>query len=242
MYKRKRMGTAVGVCICAALMFGTATAFAAGQAETGAMSGGPGEIKTHDEKKMQDQFQNTDQLLLVKGTVGCEADISYYVHMQNGWQHMWTEPGYVGSKGITEDKKEGDKATPAGVYSFDLAFGLLEDPGSVLPYHQIVQGDIWVDDPASAYYNRLVNTSSVSKDWVSGENLIQASPYYNYALNLTYNADCVPGEGSAIFLHCFMDSSYKGSSGCICLPQERMEELIKNVTSDTKIVIVGSDG
>mgnify|MGYP000255464886 CR=1 FL=1 len=26
MYKRKRMGTAVGVCICAALMFGTATA------------------------------------------------------------------------------------------------------------------------------------------------------------------------------------------------------------------------
>lgn len=45
MYKRKRMGTAVGVCICAALMFGTATAFAAGQAETGAMSGGPGEIK-----------------------------------------------------------------------------------------------------------------------------------------------------------------------------------------------------
>ena len=218
MYKRKRMGTAVGVCICAALMFGTATAFAAGQAETGVMSGGPGEIKTHDEKKTQDQFQNTDQLILVKGTVGCEADISYYVHMQNGWQHMWTEPGYVGSKGITEDT------------------------GSVLPYHQIVQGDIWVDDPASAYYNRLVNTSSVSKDWVSGENLIQASPYYNYALNLTYNADCVPGEGSAIFLHCFMDSSYKGSSGCICLPQERMEELIKNVTSDTKIVIVGSDG
>ena len=53
MYKRKRMGTAVGVCICAALMFGTATAFAAGQAETGSMSGGPGEIKTHDEKKKQ---------------------------------------------------------------------------------------------------------------------------------------------------------------------------------------------
>ena len=88
MYKRKRMGTAVGVCICAALMFGTATAFAAGQAETGAMSGGPGEIKTHDEKKTQDQFQNTDQLILVKGTVGCEADISYYVHMPVSYTHL----------------------------------------------------------------------------------------------------------------------------------------------------------
>ena len=242
MYKRKMLRAAVGVCICTAWIFGTATAFAAGQAETVLESGGPGEIKVHDEEKAHNQLEGADQLILVKGTGGCEADISYYVHTQDSWQHMWTEPGYVGSKGITEDKKEGDKATPAGVYSFDLAFGLLEDPGSVLPYHQIVQGDIWVDDPASAYYNRLVNTSSVSKDWVSGENLIQASPYYNYALNLTYNADCVPGEGSAIFLHCFMDSSYKGSSGCICLPQERMEELIKNVTSDTKIVIVGSDG
>ena len=192
-------------------------------------------------RKTQDQFQNTDQLILVKGTVGCEADISYYVHMQNGWQHMWTEPGYVGSKGITEDKRK--EIRPHRLEFTALiwhsAFWRIRE---VCPYHQIVQGDIWVDDPASAYYNRLVNTSSVSKDWVSGENLIQASPYYNYALNLTYNADCVPGEGSAIFLHCFMDSSYKGSSGCICLPQERMEELIKNVTSDTKIVIVGSDG
>lgn len=57
MYKRKRMGTAVGVCICAALMFGTATAFAAGQAETGPKSGGPGEIKTHDEKKRRISFR-----------------------------------------------------------------------------------------------------------------------------------------------------------------------------------------
>ena len=242
MYKRKRMGAALGVCICAAWMFGTVTAFAAGQARTGPEIGGPGEIKTHDEKNIQDQLAGADQLILVKGTAGCEADISCYVHMQDRWQHMWTEPGYVGSKGITENKKEGDKATPAGVYSFDLAFGLLEDPGSVLPYHQIIGGDIWVDDPASAYYNRLVNTSSVSKDWASGENLIQASPYYNYALNLTYNADCVPGEGSAIFLHCFMDSSHKGSSGCICLPQERVKELIKSVTPDTRIVIVGSNG
>ncbi len=242
MYRRRVFQTAAGICICTALMLGTATAFAAGQADTGPEKGGPGEIKTHNEKKTHDQLEGADQLILVRGTVGCEADISYYVYIEDGWQHMWTEPGYVGSRGITEDKKEGDKATPAGVYSFDLAFGLLDDPGSVLPYHRIVQGDVWVDDPASAYYNHLVNTSSVSKDWASGENLIQASPYYNYALNLTYNADCVPGEGSAIFLHCFMDSSHKGSSGCICLPQERMEELIKSVTPDTKIVIVGSDG
>ena len=46
MYKRKMLRAAVGVCICTAWIFGTATAFAAGQAETVLESGGPGEIKS----------------------------------------------------------------------------------------------------------------------------------------------------------------------------------------------------
>ena len=36
-----------------------------------------------------------------------------------------------------------------------------------------------------------------------GENLIKATPYYNYALNLDYNKERTPSAGSAIFLHCF---------------------------------------
>ena len=81
--------------------------------------------------------------------------------------------------GFTDNKKEGDGATPSGGYSFDLAFGLLDDPGSVLPYHKIVKGDFWVDDPASPHYNQLVNDKTTAKDWNSGENLIKATPYYN---------------------------------------------------------------
>ena len=122
MYKRKMLRAAVGVCICTAWIFGTATAFAAGQAEKQFWKAEDlVEIKVHDEEKAHNQLEGADQLILVKGTGGCEADISYYVHTQDSWQHMWTEPGYVGSKGITEDKKEGDKATPTGIYSFNLA-------------------------------------------------------------------------------------------------------------------------
>lgn len=56
-----------------------------------------------------------------------------------------------------------------------------------------------MDDSQSAHYNRLVNTSETAKDWNSAENLATAYTVYNYALALSYNEECVPGQGSAIF-------------------------------------------
>ncbi|MFN8605570.1 MAG: hypothetical protein U0Z74_05910 [Romboutsia timonensis] len=38
--------------------------------------------------------------------------------------------GYVGQNGITNNKKEGDRKTPSGIYGFDIAFGLAENPGT----------------------------------------------------------------------------------------------------------------
>lgn len=206
------------------------TSFAAGRADLNAKKGGPGEVPV------------VDQILAVAGTGDCNADISYYKKENGNWELKWTEKGYVGRNGITDNKKEGDGATPSGTYSFDLAFGLLDDPGSVLPYHKIEEGDFWVDDPASSHYNQLENEKTTAKDWNSGENLIKTSPYYNYALNLNYNKERTPGAGSAIFLHCFKASGYQGSAGCICLPETRMKELLTCVNAGTKIVIAKDAG
>ena len=223
------------------------TSFAAGRADLNAKTGGPGEASVSDSSvstgekpgdiQQDQQMVPVSQILTVAGTGDCNADISYYKKENGNWELKWTEKGYVGRNGITDNKKEGDGATPSGVYSFDLAFGLLDDPGSVLPYHTIVKGDFWVDDPASPHYNQLVNDKTTAKDWNSGENLIKATPYYNYALNLDYNKERTPGAGSAIFLHCFMATSYKGSSGCICLPESRMKELIGSADAGTRIMI-----
>ena len=195
------------------------TSFAAGRADLNAKTGGPGEAFVSDSSvstgekpgdiQQDQQMVPVSQILTVAGTGDCNADISYYKKENGNWELKWTEKGYVGRNGITDNKKEGDGATPSGVYSFDLAFGLLDDPGSVLPYHKIVKGDFWVDDPASPHYNQLVNDKTTAKDWNSGENLIKATPYYNYALNLDYNKERTPGAGSAIFLHCFMEPRIK---------------------------------
>lgn len=181
--------------------------------------------------------KDADQLIVVVGTGGCHADTYYYKKSGDTWNLEWKEASVVGRGGITAQKAEGDGKTPAGTYGFTMAFGLKEDPGSILPYHKIVKGDYWVDDASNPYYNKLVNTSVTPKTWNSAENLMAASPYYNYALALDYNQDCVPGKGSAIFLHCFTASADNGSAGCIRLPEARARELVQSATGQTRIVI-----
>ncbi len=189
-----------------------------------------------------DDTQDTDQLIFVIGTGGCNARVYDYVKDENGeWAQNWSIDGIVGKNGITDDKNEGDGKTPSGVYSFTMAMGLLPDPGSILSYRQIQPGDLWVDDPASIYYNKFVIPSGVTKDWNSAENLMNGSPYYNYVLALNYNEECVPGKGSAIFLHCHTANPDNGSAGCIRIDQDKVEELVKTVTENSRIVIIPSE-
>lgn len=199
--------------------------------------GGPAVIDGVIQPQNLEAAKEADQLIVVVGTGGCNADAYYYSKDGDSWGLEWKEASIVGRGGITAEKAEGDGKTPAGTYGFTMAFGLKADPGSVLPYHTIVKGDYWVDDSASPYYNSLVNTSVTPKTWGSAENLAKASPYYNYALALDYNPDRVPGKGSAIFLHCFTASPDKGSAGCIRLPESRARELVQTATGKTRIVI-----
>lgn len=248
--KKNRYMIMLGAALLAAAGMGM-TSLAAGRAQTAgdAGAGGPGAAAEKPSVAVPESGEiipgsleasgEADQLVVVVGTGGCNADVSYYKKDGDGsWELSWKEAGIVGKNGITWDKTEGDGKTPAGAYRFTIPFGLKEDPGAILPYHRIVQGDFWVDDPASAHYNQLVNTGVTARDWKSAENLPASRPVYNYALALSYNEECVPGKGSAIFLHCFTANPDNGSAGCIRLPEERVRELVRSVTKNTRIVIV----
>ncbi len=257
--KRRTYKIAVGAALMALSM--AMTSFGAGRADLEAgktAAGGPGAVDTGAPEGAGDTAENTgspvengeivpgnlgaaeqaDQMVVVVGTGGCNADVSYYRKDETGgWQLAWREAGIVGRNGITDEKREGDGKTPEGTYRFTMPFGLKDDPGAKLPYHKVRQGDYWVDDSQSAHYNRLVNTSETARDWNSAENLATAYTVYNYALALSYNEECVPGQGSAIFLHCFTANPDNGSAGCIRLPEERARELVVSATEQTRIVI-----
>lgn len=195
-----------------------------------------------------EDLKDAEDLIVVVGDGASKVMVSYYSKEQAAskkgpgetedvWTEVFTTPGVYGKNGATSKKREGDGKTPTGTYSFTMAFGLKENPGSILPYHQIQKGDYWVDDSDSKYYNQLVNVNQTKKDWKSAEDMAASSPYYNYALALDYNKDQVPGAGSAIFIHCTKSEQDTGSQGCIRIPEELMKSLVQSVDEKTKIVI-----
>lgn len=222
----------------------------AGAVTAQAESGGPGVIKPMEqvEKKMESGIdiarlkaaQDADQVIVVAGTGMDSAQIhaSYFTKAEDGsWSEEFYVPGYCGYNGMAADKREGDRRTPVGTYGFTRAFGILEDPGSILPYKTLDEDDYWVDDSASKYYNQMVSAKTTPVTWRSAEHLIKVNPCYNYSIALDYNAACVPGKGSAIFLH-GLHPTKTWTEGCIAIPEENMKTLVQQVDAETRIVIV----
>ena len=63
---------------------------------------------------------------------------------------------WVGERGISADRREGDRTTPAGMFGFGrVMYGVAPDPGVRYRYRRVVCGDWWVEDPRSPSYNRF---------------------------------------------------------------------------------------
>lgn len=212
--------------------------------------GGPGVAKIVEqaEKAMEsgidiarlEAAQDADQVIVVVGTGMDSAQIhaAYFTKSEEGsWMEEFYVPGFCGFNGMAADKREGDRRTPVGTYGFTRAFGILEDPGSILPYKVLDEYDYWVDDSASKYYNQMVSAKTTPVTWRSAEHLIKVKPCYNYSIALDYNSACVPGKGSAIFLH-GLHPTKTWTEGCIAIPEENMKTLVQQVDENTRIVVV----
>lgn len=177
-----------------------------------------------------------NQLICVIGTGGSNAIVSYHIKDAKGkWNQVFSTTGNCGYKGITYNKKEGDKKTPAGLYSFTTAFGIKPNPGTNLRYRLVTKYDYWIDDLKSPYYNTWVNSKKTPGKYTS-EHLIDHNPSYNYVLNINYNPKCIPGLGSAVFLHCKSGSGR--TSGCVAISEKYMKIILQKMNRTTKILIV----
>lgn len=151
----------------------------------------------------------------------------------NHWKLALACNAFLGKNGI--DKAfEGDKKTPTGDFGFLMAFGVKDDPGSLIPYTKITNTMYLCGD--KEYYNQFIDTAKVNHICSSNsEHLIRYVPQYNYALFIDYNKDCIYGKGSAIFLHC--TGNYPYTLGCISLSEEHMVKIIRLVDSNARICI-----
>jgi L,D-peptidoglycan transpeptidase YkuD (ErfK/YbiS/YcfS/YnhG family) len=126
-------------------------------------------------------------------------------------------------------KKEGDGRAPAGIFDLREAVGYeaAPPPGTRLPYRQAGQDLRCVDDPASSFYNQLVDEAGVRKDWASAERMRREDDLYRFVVWVGHNdRPPRPGEGSCIFLH-LRASPGSVTEGCTAIAREAMERLLR---------------
>ncbi len=181
---------------------------------------------------------SAQQLFVVAGVSGTTAWISMHEKNSAGnWEQIMTTPGFIGKNGLGKTK-EGDAMTPVGTFHFDAAFGIAPDPGCAIPYKQVDENFYWSGDGRPGMqYNKMVDIREMPDlDTEESEHLVDYNPHYVYCLNISYNEECVPGLGSAIFLHCFGPfKPYTG--GCVALPEEKMRFVMQHVHPDCVVVI-----
>ena len=205
-------------------------------------------VKKSHEAKRQDspawvitlgEEKKTTQLLVVAATSQTTANVSMHEKDEDGkWKEILSASGYIGKKGLGKTI-EGDEKTPQGTFHFNAAFGIAKDPGCAIPYHQVTNDDYWSGDQREGYaYNQLVSIKDYPGLDVKNKNtehIINAKTEYQYCLNISYNEECVPGVGGAIFLHCIGKKKYTG--GCVAIPKDDMVKVMKNVREDCVVVI-----
>ncbi len=137
-------------------------------------------------------------------------------------------PAWLGQRGLSANKREGDRTTPAGRFGFARTmYGLDSNPGVRYRYHRIVCGDWWVEDPRSPYYNqfRHVRCGSRPPFRITSEDMSRSPTAYRHLAVIDYNSSpIVPGRGSGIFLHV---SRGHPTLGCISVPLPQLLRILR---------------
>ena len=181
--------------------------------------------------------KTSTQMVVVAGVRGSDAWISMHEKNSLGeWEMIMTTPGFIGKNGLGKTR-EGDHKTPVGTFRFNYAFGIAPDPGCAIPYKQVDENHYWSGDK-NFKYNQFIDVRKAPANFDKGnsEHLTDYNPNYLYCLNINYNAECTPGKGSAIFMHCF-GAAKPWTGGCVSLPEDKMLFVMKNVKPDCVCVI-----
>jgi L,D-peptidoglycan transpeptidase YkuD (ErfK/YbiS/YcfS/YnhG family) len=145
-------------------------------------------------------------------------------------------PCLLGKNGVTQVKREGDFATPSGVYSviggFFRADRLPRQP-SRLHLTRLKNTDGWCDDPLHPMYNSHVSLPF----FASHEAMFRTDGLYDVVVVLDWNMSArARFRGSAIFFHLTADKPY--TAGCIAISKKDMLHLLPRLGPGTKIRVI----
>jgi L,D-peptidoglycan transpeptidase YkuD (ErfK/YbiS/YcfS/YnhG family) len=164
------------------------------------------------------------------------ADAAQAVHRGHLRAGSLSLPCAIGGAGIFQDKREGDRATPAGPWAL-LAGFYRADRGPRPKAWRVftpLRRDIgWCDDPLSPSYNRPVQLP------FSGGHELMWRDDGLYDIVIVLNHNLHPrrkNRGSAIFLHCARDD-FAPTAGCVALRASDLRRLLPRLSAKTTLVV-----
>ena len=158
------------------------------------------------------------------------------IRVSFGWNGLASGQGKV--RGLPA-RKEGDGRTPAGTYPLESVFGRAASFPTRMPYLAVTRDLEAVDDPASRFYNRIVDRRKIARpDWKSSEQMLRDDHVYDLGVVIGYNTNpAMPGKGSCIFLHIWK-SPGAATAGCIAMPRRDIERIVRWLDPAAKPVII----
>tara|TARA_B100000315_G_scaffold255950_1_gene300658 strand:- start:10901 stop:11413 length:513 start_codon:yes stop_codon:yes gene_type:complete len=152
---------------------------------------------------------------------------------------LWQGNSYrcaLGKMGVSAHKREGDGATPVGIFPLREVFyrsDRLTPPPTKLLVSELRQEDGWCDDPDHPNYNKKVVLPHTGRC----EELWRDEAIYDVIVVIGYNDDPpIPNKGSAIFLHIARED-YEPTEGCVALKRKGLLEIISELPPDSQIEI-----
>ncbi len=142
----------------------------------------------------------------------------------------------IGKNGLTENKIEGDKKTPKGIFELENLYyrrDRLKKPETKLKCIVIKKDMGWCDDVKNnKKYNKLIKINK----FIKHEQLFRKDHKYDLLIPIKYNFNNPKvGLGSCIFIH--LTKNYKPTAGCIALKKQDFLILLKLIDKKIKIKI-----
>ena len=156
-------------------------------------------------------------------------------------KHFLLYKGYklkcsIGKSGLTNFKKEGDLATPKGLFKLGLLYYRKDRIKSLkckIKKRVIKKSMGWCNDSRSKKYNREIYFPFK----YSAEKLYRRDRIYDIFINIKYNhSPVIKEKGSAIFLH-LSNKKYKPTSGCVAILKKDFLKILPLINYSTKILI-----
>ena len=176
----------------------------------------------------------TRQVVTVNHTRGYHARVTLWAHRDGRWmRRMRAADCWIGYGGLVAARRrhQGTGTTPVGTFRLPSAFGRHARARSWdLGYRRIRQGDFWVEDNGSRFYNRYRNQRQGGFRWrlpASDENgserLSDYPVQYEYSIVTSFNHRQVRHRGAGIFLHVNGDGA---TAGCVSAPRWALRKLM----------------